>query len=190
MRREVTHWCRACITCATRSVGRPLKPLLVPIPVHWPFDRVGVGVAKTKKGNRYVVVFMDYLTKWPEAFATQDKTALTISKLFVEKIVSRHGVPNQLKRQDKVLNPLRRKLLNHSMCRPVKNKAKIKLNRPVMRRPVKINRCLLFREVKKKTSMEEATEAENNQIQLEDKLKTRAGKCNELESRYAETIPQ
>ena len=39
---------------------------------------------------------MDYLTKWPEAFATQDQTALTISKLFVEEIVSRHGVLNQL----------------------------------------------------------------------------------------------
>ena len=30
------------------------------------------------------------------AFATQDQTALTLSKLFVEKIVSHYGVPNQL----------------------------------------------------------------------------------------------
>ena len=49
MRREVTLWCRACITCATRSVGRPLKPLLVPIPVHGPFDRVGVDVVQLPK---------------------------------------------------------------------------------------------------------------------------------------------
>ena len=48
---------------------------------------------KTKGGNGYIVVFMDYLTKWPEAFAIPDQTSLTIARLFVEKIVSRHGVP-------------------------------------------------------------------------------------------------
>ena len=99
MHQEIAYWCRACVPCATRSVGRPLKPLLVPIPVGGPFDRVAMDVmqlSKTKKGHRYVVVFMDYLTKWSEAFATQDQTALTISKLFVEEIVSWHGVPNQL----------------------------------------------------------------------------------------------
>jgi hypothetical protein len=42
-----------------------------------------------------MVVFMDYLTKWPEAFAIQDQTALNVSKLFVEEIISRHGDPNQ-----------------------------------------------------------------------------------------------
>ena len=51
---------------------------------------------KTKKGNCYVLAFVDYLTKWPEAFATADQTALTIAKLFVKEIVSRHGVPGQL----------------------------------------------------------------------------------------------
>ena len=51
---------------------------------------------KVKKGNCFVVVFMNYLTKWPEAFATADQTALTTAKLFVKKIVSRHGAPGQL----------------------------------------------------------------------------------------------
>ena len=51
---------------------------------------------KTKQGNAYIVVFMDYLTKWPEAFATSDQTSLTIAKLLVERIISRHGVPHQL----------------------------------------------------------------------------------------------
>ena len=51
---------------------------------------------KSHTGNRYGVVFVDYLTKWPEVFATSDQTALTIAKLFVEQIVCRHGVPAQL----------------------------------------------------------------------------------------------
>ena len=43
-----------------------------------------------------MVIFMDYLTKWPEAFPTQDQRAETIAGLFVEHIVCRHGIPEQL----------------------------------------------------------------------------------------------
>lgn len=50
----------------------------------------------TKSGNKYVVVFADYLTKWLEAFPVPDQTAETIAKLHVEKIVCVHGVPEQL----------------------------------------------------------------------------------------------
>ena len=98
-RKDISHWCRACLTCASRNVGSPARPPLTPIPVGGPFDRVGVDVLqlpKTARGNKYAIVFVDYLTKWPEVFAAPDQTALTISKLFVEEIISRHGVPNQL----------------------------------------------------------------------------------------------
>ena len=50
---------------------------------------------KTRAGNRYVVVFVDYLTKWPEAFATTNHRAETIVELLVE-IVCQHGVPEML----------------------------------------------------------------------------------------------
>ena len=39
---------------------------------------------------------MDYLTKWPEVFATSDQTALTIARLLVEHVISRYGVPTEL----------------------------------------------------------------------------------------------
>ena len=62
---------------------------LVPIPVNGPFDRVGVDIIqfpRSQSGKKYAVVFMDYLTKWPEVFATEDQTALTIAQLFIERI--------------------------------------------------------------------------------------------------------
>ena len=99
MRKEVTLFCRSCETCASRNVGRPIKPYLTPIPVAGPFDRVGVDVIKfpcSSRGKRYAVVFIDYLTKWPEVFATSDQTSLTIAELLVEHVISRHGVPSEL----------------------------------------------------------------------------------------------
>ena len=99
MRTDIANMCRSCLVCATRSVGKPVNPPLTPIPVDGPFDRLGVDVVqlpRTKQGNRYVVVFVDYLTKWPEVYATADQTAPTIAKLLVENVISRHGVPRQL----------------------------------------------------------------------------------------------
>ena len=95
MRKEVTLYCRSCEKCASRHVGKAIKPPLTPIPVNGPYERVGVDVIKfpwSSKGNAYAVVFMDYLTKWPEVFATPDQTSLTIAELLVKNVISRHGV--------------------------------------------------------------------------------------------------
>ena len=75
MRKDIAHWTIGCLTCATRNVGWPVKPLLTPIPVGGPFDWVGLHVLQLpllREGNQYAVVFMDYLTKWPEVFAVPD----------------------------------------------------------------------------------------------------------------------
>ena len=94
MRADIHRYCRGCLVCATRKGSRKtFKPPLTPIPVGGPFHRVAVDILQlpqTINGNSYVAVFMDYLTKWPEAFAIADQTAETIARLFVEQIVCRH----------------------------------------------------------------------------------------------------
>ena len=100
MRADVQRFCRGCLVCASRKgPGRPLRSPLTSIPVGGPFHRVGVDVLQlplNASGNRYVVCFLDYLTKWVEAFAMPDQRAETIARLFVENVVCRHGVPEQL----------------------------------------------------------------------------------------------
>ena len=99
MRKDIRTWFRSCLTCATRNVGRVVRPPLVPIPVSGPFDRIGVDVVQfptSAKGNRYAIVFIDYLTKWVEVFPSSDQSALTIARLLIENIISRHGVPKEL----------------------------------------------------------------------------------------------
>ena len=76
MQADITHWCRACLTSISRHVGQAVQPPLTPIPVAG----LGVDVIEfpmSSSGNQYAVVFVDYLTKWPEVFTTPDQFALT-----------------------------------------------------------------------------------------------------------------
>jgi len=96
MRSDIRKWSNGWLVCATHQPNRATHPPLNPIPVEGPFHCVGVDVIqflKSQSGNRYAIVFSNYLTKWPEVFTTKDQTALTIAELFVEEIVCRHGVP-------------------------------------------------------------------------------------------------
>ena len=100
MYRDVHLHCRGCLPCAAyRGSGPKARPLLKPIPVGGPFQRVGVDILEmpqTAQGNRYIVVFADYLTKWVEAYPTADQTSETIARLLIDHIVCRHGVPAEL----------------------------------------------------------------------------------------------
>ena len=67
--------------------------------VAGPYDQVGVDVIqfpKSYEGNQYGIVFVDYLTKWPEVFAAPDQTSLTIAQLLFDNVICRHGVPAEL----------------------------------------------------------------------------------------------
>ena len=99
MYRDVHQFCRSCLTCAAyRGTGRKVKPTLAPIAVGGPFEKLGVDILEmplTVNGNRYIIVFMDYLTKWVEAYATSDQTTETVADCLVD-VVCRHGVPREL----------------------------------------------------------------------------------------------
>jgi len=60
---------------------------------------VGVDIMelpKTLRGNKYVVVFQDLLSKWPMVFPVADQKAITLVKLLVEEVVPFMGVPEAL----------------------------------------------------------------------------------------------
>ena len=41
-------------------------------------------------------MFIDYMTKWVEAYAVSDQTSETIATLLIDNVVCRHGVPVKL----------------------------------------------------------------------------------------------
>ena len=94
---NVRCYCQSFLVCVPRKgPGRRQRPKLQPIPVGGPFHTVGVDVLQLPRSferNQYAIVFVDYLTKWPEVYAVPDQTADTIARLLIKEIVSRHGVP-------------------------------------------------------------------------------------------------
>ena len=50
----------------------------------------------TTHGNRYLIMFQDFLTKWPFVFSAPDQKAIRIVHLLAEEIVPVMGVPDAL----------------------------------------------------------------------------------------------
>ena len=65
-----------------------------------PFERLGIDVLGplpvTNLGNRYIVVVVDYFTKWPEAFPVPDIKAETVAHGLIDNVISRFGVPREI----------------------------------------------------------------------------------------------
>lgn len=92
----------ACEICQKRAPRRsirtnPHRPIETP---ETPFYMVGcdaVGpLPLTKKRNRYLLVAVDYLTRWPIAAAVTDISQETTSEFMLDYLVAQHGVPRYL----------------------------------------------------------------------------------------------
>ena len=98
--KETINYVESCETCAKFKDAPINRANLKPITeFEKPFDMIAVDIlelSRTNNGNKYVVVFTDYLTKWVEAFAIRDTKAETIARIFVNEIITRHSAPSKL----------------------------------------------------------------------------------------------
>src|SRR5690242_11000429 len=99
MYEDIKNYIKTCDICQHR--GNEIKrQTLRPLEVKAPFYRVGIDIKGplpiTKEGNRYIIVAMNYLTKWPEAKAISDIKAKTVAKFIYEDIICRYGTPTIL----------------------------------------------------------------------------------------------
>lgn len=99
---DIERWVLECMTCQGRkSPAERKKGLMQPMPApSRAFQRIGMDLITSfptsTRGNKYLLVFMDYLTKWPEAVALPNKKADTVARAFVEHVICRHGAPESL----------------------------------------------------------------------------------------------
>jgi len=65
-----------------------------------PFERIAVDIAGpfpgSDRGNRYLLVTMDYFTKWPDVYAIPNQEASTEADVLVSNFFCCFGVPMEL----------------------------------------------------------------------------------------------
>ena len=98
---DIKRWCSWCVECQAAKPGRrPRRAPLQQEPVGMPLERMAVDIVgplpRTKNDNLYIVVIVDYFTKWAEAFPIPDKQTYTVAEVVVTEVVSRLGTPLRL----------------------------------------------------------------------------------------------
>ena len=100
MLKDVQEYIRTCDKCQKR---RTIKDQVARQPSETPqspFEHIGIDVAGplpiTNKGNRYIVVAIDWLTKWVEAKPLKTANAQTIAEFIYEDVICRHGTPKEI----------------------------------------------------------------------------------------------
>ena len=98
---DVITFCTNCENCARiKAPVQTPRAQLQSIPPERPNHRVGVDVIGplpvSRSGNRFILVMVDYFTKWCEAFPMKNQEAATISHLIVNEWIARYGVPVSL----------------------------------------------------------------------------------------------
>lgn len=96
---DVIDWVKSCTLCCQRN--RPqmkTKAKLIPMPVpNEPFQSVSTDIlgpfrAAKASGNKYVLVFICYMTKYVELIPVQDIRAETVANAFIKYVICRHGI--------------------------------------------------------------------------------------------------
>ena len=87
--KDVKELCASCPICQKSGPAILSKAPLQPLPIiKDPFSRVAMDVfgplTRTKAGNKYVLVLMDYTSKWPEAYALRNVTTETVVKYLID----------------------------------------------------------------------------------------------------------
>ena len=97
---DVRKLCVSCPFCQKVKPASTQYASLHSLPViSEPSSRIAMDIFgplnRTKKGNRYILVVIDYATKWPEAYAIPNTTSETVISCLLD-LTSRLGTPSEI----------------------------------------------------------------------------------------------
>src|SRR5690606_27344466 len=102
MQQDILQYTRSCSTCHRfkGSVHPAIGHLQSISPPSHPFDLVGIDFLGpfpfSLDGNRYIIVSVDYLTRYAETCAVTNATAASAADFYVRQLVLRHGAPERI----------------------------------------------------------------------------------------------
>ncbi|CAL0310723.1 unnamed protein product [Lupinus luteus] len=110
------------------NINTPPNPLNV-LTSPWPFSMWGMDVIgpiepRASNGHRFILVAIDYFTKWVEASSYASVTRKVVLRFIKRDLICRYGLPNQII-TDNATN------LNNKMMTEMCEKFKIKLTHPL-----------------------------------------------------------
>jgi hypothetical protein len=91
---------KGCICQVHASVTHLLKPNMIPVQSSWPFQKWAIDIVgpfpEAPGRGKFLVVAIDYLTKWNEAKPFATMTGQNIKRFIWEQIVCRFGLPKTI----------------------------------------------------------------------------------------------
>src|SRR3954469_5182167 len=100
MENDIQDHIRICDTCQKRKTNKDRVPLETSRQPTKPFEHIGIDVMgplpRTLTGKRYIILAIDWFSKWTEAEAVEEADAQTITKFLYYDIITRHGVPQEI----------------------------------------------------------------------------------------------
>jgi transposase InsO family protein len=101
MKRGIDTYIKQCDSCAQLKAGRhPTAPLGELPETAFPFEMTSIDICgpypETKRGNRYLLTFIDHFSRYTEAIPIHRQDAATVARALVTEIFSRLGCPQAL----------------------------------------------------------------------------------------------
>jgi transposase InsO family protein len=101
MDRDDDTYIKECESCARFKAGRhPTAPLGELPETSAPFELTSIDICgpypETRKGNKYLLTFIDHFSRYPEAIPIARQDAPTVARALVTEIFSRLGCPQAL----------------------------------------------------------------------------------------------
>lgn len=98
---DAKKYVASCTVCQfTKPSQRKPAGLMVPICPQRPWEYTGVDfvgpLPRTPCGNAYILVFVDYFSKWVEVSAVREATAQVAASKLLSEVFARHGTPTYL----------------------------------------------------------------------------------------------
>ena len=98
MKRDIQIYCAQCLRCAARKVpSSTAKAKLMSMGAGFPVEKIAMDIVgpltKTARGNRYLILLVDYYTRLPEAYAIVYQDAHSITSKLVTEYFARYGTP-------------------------------------------------------------------------------------------------
>lgn len=114
---HVRNWIKSCHECMQKAAHKPKK--LAPLERNqiteypgqkWAIDIVGP-FPISESGNRYIITYIDYFTRWAEVFPVHDVCSQNVASTLLS-VISRFGTPKNLvsDKGKNIINPTMHKL--------------------------------------------------------------------------------